>query len=263
MTSFSSTTMLTLLQGQYRKSESVGNGTCGCHNFVTPEPTKMRLRNYVTFHKNRSEKDSAEIWRNVYPLNFLFLGSTGVLNPNSISIGSAVFAGLTTVTDRQTDRQTTLLGTRPHIGTYVVMRCGLIIGLTFIISVHFVLCYLFYVLPFRVINDDDDDDDDVRLVASPWNLELQRMRIRLVRSPCVSFARLSASINTVRKQSDGVERRSHRAPTRSDGIERTNGLAWSVPPFSINVSTPEVCNRFQSHPYVRRKRSSWQKYNTL
>ena len=142
------------------------------------------------------------------------------------------------------------------------MRCGLIIGLTFIISVHFVLCYLFYVLPFRVINDDDDDDDDdVRLVASPWNLKLQRMRIRLVRSPCVSFARLSASINTVRKQSDGVERRSHRAPTRSDGIERTNGLAWSVPPFSINVSTPEVCNRFQSHPYVRRKRSSWQ--NTM
>jgi len=31
-------------------------------------------------------------------------------SPNDISIGSAVFAGLTTVTDRQTDRQTTLLG---------------------------------------------------------------------------------------------------------------------------------------------------------
>ena len=34
------------------------------------------------------------------------LGPTRVLNPNDISIGSAVFAGLITVTDRQT----TLLG---------------------------------------------------------------------------------------------------------------------------------------------------------
>jgi len=33
-----------------------------------------------------------------------------VLNPNGISIGVAVFAGLTSVTDRQTDRQTN----RPH-----------------------------------------------------------------------------------------------------------------------------------------------------
>jgi len=38
------------------------------------------------------------------------LGPTQVLNPNGTSIGSAVFAGLTSVTDRQTDRQTTLLG---------------------------------------------------------------------------------------------------------------------------------------------------------
>jgi len=36
----------------------------------------------------------------------VFLGPTRVLNPNDISIGSAVFAGLTSVTDRQT----TLLG---------------------------------------------------------------------------------------------------------------------------------------------------------
>jgi len=33
-----------------------------------------------------------------------------VLNPDCISIGSAIFAGLTSVTDRPTDRQTTLLG---------------------------------------------------------------------------------------------------------------------------------------------------------
>ena len=31
-------------------------------------------------------------------------------HPNGISIGAAVFAGLTSVTDRQTDRQSTLLG---------------------------------------------------------------------------------------------------------------------------------------------------------
>jgi len=35
-----------------------------------------------------------------------YLGLTRVLNPNGISIGSAVFAGLTAVRDRQT----TLLG---------------------------------------------------------------------------------------------------------------------------------------------------------
>ena len=37
------------------------------------------------------------------PFNTWFLGPTQVLNPNGVSIGSAVFAGLTTVTDRQTD----------------------------------------------------------------------------------------------------------------------------------------------------------------
>jgi len=40
----------------------------------------------------------------------MVLGPTLVLNPNGISIGAAVFAGLTGVTDRQTDRQTTLFG---------------------------------------------------------------------------------------------------------------------------------------------------------
>ena len=38
------------------------------------------------------------------------LGPSQVLNPDGISIGSAIFAGLSSVTDRQTDRQTTLLG---------------------------------------------------------------------------------------------------------------------------------------------------------
>ena len=44
------------------------------------------------------------------PSNTWFLGPTRVPNPNGISIGAAVFAGLTSVTDRPTDRQTTLLG---------------------------------------------------------------------------------------------------------------------------------------------------------
>jgi len=37
-----------------------------------------------------------------HPSDALFPGPTRVLNPNSISIGSAIFAGLTSVTDRQT-----------------------------------------------------------------------------------------------------------------------------------------------------------------
>jgi len=48
------------------------------------------------------------------PSNTWFLGPAEVLNPSGISMGAAVFAGLTRVVDRQTDsqtdRQTTLLG---------------------------------------------------------------------------------------------------------------------------------------------------------
>ena len=40
------------------------------------------------------------------PSNTRFLGPTRVLNSNSISISSALFAGLTSVTDRQTDHDT-------------------------------------------------------------------------------------------------------------------------------------------------------------
>jgi len=49
------------------------------------------------------------------PSNTWFLGPTRVLNPNGISIGSAVFVGLSTVTDRQTDRPRYSVGNnRPH-----------------------------------------------------------------------------------------------------------------------------------------------------
>jgi len=42
--------------------------------------------------------------------NTWFLEPIRSHNPNEISIGSAAFAGLTSVTDRPTDGQTTLLG---------------------------------------------------------------------------------------------------------------------------------------------------------
>jgi len=63
------------------------------------------------------------------PSNTWFLGPTRVLDPNGISIGAALFAGLISVTDRQTDRPTdhdtrsvTIGRTRPY-----VLRCSLII----------------------------------------------------------------------------------------------------------------------------------------
>jgi len=40
------------------------------------------------------------------PSNTWFSGPTRVLNPNGISISSAIFAGLSSVTDRQTDHAT-------------------------------------------------------------------------------------------------------------------------------------------------------------
>jgi len=52
------------------------------------------------------------------PSSTWFSGRTRVLNPNGISIGSAVFAGLTSVTDRQTDRPRYLAGNNmPHLCT--------------------------------------------------------------------------------------------------------------------------------------------------
>jgi len=59
--------------------------------------------------------------------NTCFLRPVGVHNPKSISIGSAIFSGLTTVIDRQTDRQTDHVTLSVTIGCiYVVLRCGLI-----------------------------------------------------------------------------------------------------------------------------------------
>jgi len=56
--------------------------------------------------------------------NSCFLGE---LSPNSISIGSAVFAGLTNVTNRQTDRHTGHATPSVVIGRiWPLLRCGLI-----------------------------------------------------------------------------------------------------------------------------------------
>jgi len=60
------------------------------------------------------------------PSNTWFPGPTQVLNPNGISISSAVLAELTSVTDRQTNRPRYSVGNnRPHM--YVVLRCVLMI----------------------------------------------------------------------------------------------------------------------------------------
>jgi len=64
-----------------------------------------------------------------YPSSTWFLGPAGDHIPNDISIGSAFFAGITIVTDRQTeltDQQTdntTLPVTTDRI--YLMLRCGL------------------------------------------------------------------------------------------------------------------------------------------
>ena len=57
--------------------------------------------------------------------NTWFPGPTRVLNPNGISIGSAILAGLTSVTDRQTDRQTRYSVGNNRPTTYVVLQCRL------------------------------------------------------------------------------------------------------------------------------------------
>jgi len=52
------------------------------------------------------------------PSNTWFPGPTQVINPNGISISSAILAGLTSVTDRQTDRPRYSVGNnKPHLRT--------------------------------------------------------------------------------------------------------------------------------------------------
>jgi len=56
------------------------------------------------------------MWGSGPQSNTWFPGPTGVLNPNGIWTGTAVFAGLTSLTDRPTDRPHYSVGNnRPHL----------------------------------------------------------------------------------------------------------------------------------------------------
>jgi len=87
--------------GQAQDSESTPAkdrcSTAGPHN----QPLQCTLHWAALFSKIAPSHGECKL-----PSNTWFLGPTRVLNPNGISIGSAVFAGLTSMTDRQTDRQT-------------------------------------------------------------------------------------------------------------------------------------------------------------
>jgi len=58
--------------------------------------------------------------------NTWLLGPTRIHIPNGISISCAVFAGLTIVTDRQTDRPPYSVDNSMAASAYVVLRCSLL-----------------------------------------------------------------------------------------------------------------------------------------
>jgi len=66
-------------------------------------------------------------WGTWTTFNMFFLGATRVHTPKDISIGSAVFTGLTVVTDRQivsqTDHAARSVTTGRIYVQYVVLRC--------------------------------------------------------------------------------------------------------------------------------------------
>ena len=65
-----------------------------------------RVSLYFTIRRPPSQKYRHFPWGIWTPSNTWFPGPTRVLNPNGISIGSAVFAGLASVTDGRTDGPT-------------------------------------------------------------------------------------------------------------------------------------------------------------
>ena len=65
-----------------------------------------RVSLHFTMGRRFSPQNCPFPWGIWTPSNTWFPGPTQVLNPNGISIGAAVFAGLTGVTDRQADRPT-------------------------------------------------------------------------------------------------------------------------------------------------------------
>ena len=82
------------------------------------------------------------------PSNMHFRGPIRVNKPNGISIGSAVFTWLMTVTDRPTDRQTDHATRSVTIGRiYVVRRCSLKIQCVRIIGAVFLELSVFFWRP--------------------------------------------------------------------------------------------------------------------
>jgi len=67
---------------------------------------QLPIHTHTHTHTHTHPQNDPLQWGIWTPSNTWFLGPTGVDNPNSILIGSLAFAGLTTVTNRQT----TLLG---------------------------------------------------------------------------------------------------------------------------------------------------------
>ena len=86
---------------------------------------------YFTMGRPFSPKNLPFPWGIWTPSNTSFPGPTQVLNPNGSSIGSAVFARLTSVTGRPTDRETDRQNDRPHYSVgknrphLRTLRCGL------------------------------------------------------------------------------------------------------------------------------------------
>jgi len=90
------------------------NGKRSVQPFLHSSPQKVTTLQWATL----SPKIAPSHGGSGPPSNTWFPGTTQVLNPNGTSIGSAVLAGLTSVTDRQTDRPCYSVGNnRPHLRT--------------------------------------------------------------------------------------------------------------------------------------------------
>ena len=74
--------------------------------FCTAHPFAQPPKFYALQWAIHSPKNSPTHGSICTPCNMWYCGSTRLGIPNGILIGSAIFVGLTTVTDRQTDRQT-------------------------------------------------------------------------------------------------------------------------------------------------------------
>jgi len=118
---------------------SIINATPEAHSLGDPHHTRYRSTRFCTAHR------SFPILYNGPPLplqncpshggsgspsNTWFLGCTRAHNPNGVSIGSSVFAGISTVTDRQTDTPATRSDAAMRPKRYRITRRHLIYSLT-------------------------------------------------------------------------------------------------------------------------------------